>query len=134
MKYLGKYRASSPSGAANLLKNNLKISDRRCIDIAGVASSILATPTIKKALVAQRVIKAFLCSVTVLLGEWSGEAPVGSQNVSRTDRDRCIICLPRSVSQQDFEMAAPNHYAMHVRSLRFHNARTARPGCARRKM
>ena len=38
---LGKFRASTPSGFAIQLISNEKITDRHCLDIAGVASSIL---------------------------------------------------------------------------------------------
>ena len=48
MTHLGKYWASTPSEVANPFENKLKINDCHRIDIAGVASSILATPTIKK--------------------------------------------------------------------------------------
>ncbi len=43
---LGKYRASGIEATAKSLFFQVKNEGRPCIDIAGVASSILATPTI----------------------------------------------------------------------------------------
>jgi hypothetical protein len=45
---LGKYWASAPTIAANPLNDNLEFGVSHRIDIAGVASSILATPTMIK--------------------------------------------------------------------------------------
>ncbi|RKE45868.1 hypothetical protein C8J41_104242 [Sphingomonas sp. PP-CC-3G-468] len=47
MTHLGKYWASTPSEIAKPFENKLKINYCHRIDIAGVASSILATPTIE---------------------------------------------------------------------------------------
>ena len=47
MSDLGKYWASAPTVATNLLNNSAESGTFHRIDIAGVASSILATPTIK---------------------------------------------------------------------------------------
>ena len=58
MTHLGKYWASTPNEVANPFENKLKINDCHRIDIAGVASSILATPTIES-LGSLRVSKAF---------------------------------------------------------------------------
>jgi len=48
MSYLGKYWASAPTAMTNSLNYRLECGACHCIDIAGVASSILATPTIFK--------------------------------------------------------------------------------------
>ena len=48
MSDLGKYWASTPVAAAKSLNKNAESGVSHRIDIAGVASSILATPTIKK--------------------------------------------------------------------------------------
>ena len=45
MSDLGKYWASTPAISANPLTNNAESGVFHRIDIAGVASSILATPT-----------------------------------------------------------------------------------------
>jgi len=50
MSDLGKYWASTASAPDNHMVKHHKIPDCHRIDIAGVASSILATPTIQKAL------------------------------------------------------------------------------------
>ena len=47
MSDLGKYWASTPAISANSLTHNAESVVSHRIDIAGVASSILATPTIK---------------------------------------------------------------------------------------
>ena len=47
MTHLRKYWASAPTGATNLSENKAEIAADHRIDIAGVASSILATPTMK---------------------------------------------------------------------------------------
>ena len=44
----GKFWAQGPRSLSNILIYNANNAARHCIDIAGVASSILATPTIKK--------------------------------------------------------------------------------------
>ena len=45
---LGTRWARAFSRIVNMLKNKQNIAIENCLDIAGVASSILATPTIKK--------------------------------------------------------------------------------------
>ena len=45
MTHLGKFWASTPAGPANPTETQPKIADCHRVDIAGVASSILATPT-----------------------------------------------------------------------------------------
>ena len=47
MTHLGRYWARGQTGPANLSENNAKIAVCHRVDIAGVASSILATPTMK---------------------------------------------------------------------------------------
>ena len=60
MKQLGTGWARGLRDAPKHLKNTSNINAFRRIDIAGVASSILATPTIKKP-AARRGWRAFLC-------------------------------------------------------------------------